>query len=424
MVKSLYKYSQYNIEIDHRENGDTFICNTYSSNGKWINKQDFDDIKNKTNIDICDVPEYLAKAGFIVPVEVNEYKRLLKDNKNILEKPNMLDLTIAVTRSCNYNCVYCFEKNELGVGNISNETIDEIIKFIEKKLKEHNFKSIRIVYFGGEPLLNISAIKEIDCRLKAITSIPIIGHITTNGRFLTKEVAKELQNCNIQSAQITLDGLPKEYAKLKGCTESDFYSVIDNIKNVYDTIRIEIRINVGIDNAESVKKLISFLADEQIKCTIYIDNIKYYEHNKSEFMSDYDKYVASYKDIIDFVYSNGYNKFFYKLYPCRTCTSCQANMPYYFAIDTNGYIYKCPDFIFKKEFIIGNVHEGITVPSLNNIFIDNKLYDKCVKCAYRPICNGLCTTDRIIFNKGVNCEALQKWYNYRILMRLKNLCTT
>lgn len=413
MERTLYKYSQYNIEVEHQDNGDTFICNTYSSNGKWINKQDFDDIKNKTNIDIYDVPEYLAKAGFIVPVEVDEYKQLLKDNKNILEKPNMLDLTIAVTRSCNYNCIYCFEKNELGTGNISNETIDGIILFIEKKLTEHDFKSIRIVYFGGEPLLNVSAIKEIAHRIKNITNIPIIGHITTNGRLLSSELANELKDYDIKTAQVTLDGLPKEYALLKGCKESDFYSVIENIKAVQDIIGLQIRLNVG-DNIDSIKGLISYIYEKDLKCTIYVDNIKNYEHDSKQFMKDYQNYVESYKDIMTFVYEKGYEKLFRRVKPCHVCTACQANLQFYYAVDTEGNIYKCPDFIFRNEFVIGNVFDGITNDELNALYIENPLYDRCNECGYKPLCNGLCTTDRIILGKGINCRALQEWYRFRI----------
>ena len=418
-MNKLYKYSQYNIEIENKPNGDTYLFNTYTSHGRWIPKADLDDIKDNQSIDLGDVPIYLAKEQFIIPNNIDEYERLTESNNNRLSNPSMLDLTIAVTRSCNYNCTYCFEKNELGAGNISSKTIDGIIIFIEKKLMEHDFKSIRVVYFGGEPLLNISAIKEIAQKIKNITDVPIIGHITTNGRYLTPEAVKELKDYNILSAQITLDGLPEEYAKLKGCKKSDFYEVIDNIKNVQDTIRIEIRINVGSNNVESVKKLISFLVNEGLKCTIYIDNIKYYEHNEKEFKEDYADYVQSYKEIINHVYQNHYEDYFYKIKVRRACAACQANMPYYFAIDIDGNIYKCPDFIFKKNFVVGNVQKGVTVQALDDIFIKNPLYTKCEKCAYKPLCNGLCTTDRIIFNKGINCEALKEWYKYRLQLQLK-----
>ena len=221
-MNKLYKYSQYNIEIENKPNGDTYLFNTYTSHGRWIPKADLDDIKDNQSIDLGDVPIYLAKEQFIIPNNIDEYERLTESNNNRLSNPSMLDLTIAVTRSCNYNCTYCFEKNELGAGNISSKTIDGIIIFIEKKLMEHDFKSIRVVYFGGEPLLNISAIKEIAQKIKNITDVPIIGHITTNGRYLTPEAVKELKDYNILSAQITLDGLPEEYAKLKGCKKSDF----------------------------------------------------------------------------------------------------------------------------------------------------------------------------------------------------------
>lgn len=416
----LYKYSQYNIEVDKKHNGDTLLFNTHSSKGGWIPREDYDDIKDNKSIDLGDVPVYLAKAGLIVSNEIDETKYINEDHKMVEKGTGSLDITIAVTRSCNYHCSYCFEINELGTGKISSETIDGVIKFIGSELTKHKYKRLKVVYFGGEPLLNIQAIKEISSKLHKITDIPIIGHITTNGRLLTADVAKELTDCGIKTAQVTLDGLPKEYAKLKGCTESDFYSVIENMKNVQDIIGIQIRLNVG-NNKESIKKLIKYISDEGIKCKIYIDNIKYYNHSKDEFINDYQKYVESYKDIMNYVFENGYTEMFGRLYPVITCTACQANMPHYFSIDTDGNIYKCVDFMFKKEFIIGNVFDGITNDKLYKTFIDNPLYDKCYSCAYRPLCQGLCTTDRLILDKGVNCEALQEWYRFRIKKQIESI---
>ncbi len=336
-----------------------------------------------------------------------------KINSERKDLERTLELVIAVTGSCNYHCSYCFEQENTNRGSISKSTIEGTISFISNILKETSFKKIRVTYFGGEPLLNVPAIKDIACRLKEITDIPIIGHLTTNGRCLTPQVLDELKDCDIKSAQITFDGMSKDYARLKGCEESDFYAVIDNIKAVQDRIHNTIRLNVS-DNKDSLKELISYIMTEEIKCDMYLDSVNHQYYDSREYMDSFQRYVETSKDIISFIYSNGYKDHFVRLIPNNKQTGCSANTPYYFVIDTEGYIYKCTELIFKKEYAIGSVLEGITNDELNNLFLKNELYDKCNDCKIKSICQGKCTVERCIYNKGINCEALEDLYSFQI----------
>lgn len=413
-----YKYSQFNIEVNENDNNEILLFNTYSSQGKWITKSEYIEIKDKNNIDLGDVPEYLSDLGFIIPIDVDESTYLEEDHIKMAYGIDILDLTIAVTGCCNYHCKYCFEISNDRHIDLETDTIEKIIKFINNELSKHKFKSIRICYFGGEPLLNIDGIKDINNKIRNITQLPIYSFIITNGRYLNLKTLNELKECNLEVAQITIDGPPKEYAYIKGCSENDFYSVISNIKEIQNEIDIIIRIHVGKNNSESVKKLITYLCEEKIKCKIYISNIKYYEHDKIQFMQDYAEYVECYKDIMTFVFKNGYEDKFIRVYPVHQCGACQANSKYSFTIDTKGNLYKCMESLFNKEFIIGNVTDGITEEHINSIYIDNPLYNECSHCKFRPLCNGICTTDRLVLDKGINCKALKEWLKYRIKLKM------
>lgn len=409
-----YKISQYNTIADRNDNGDLLLFNTISSKGRWVPTGVYDQMKDQECIHSIDVPDYMIRDGYVVPQYVNE----LEQHNSLSDNSDTLELTVAVTKDCNYHCTYCFEKGKNDKEDINDHTIQGIMSFVSELTGKHEFNRIKVVYFGGEPLLNISGIKEIARRLRKVTDIPITGHLTTNGRYLTADILKDLDDCNIRTAQITMDGMPKEYARLKTCNESDFYEVIDNLKSIQDIIEVQIRINVG-DNSESVKELIAYIAREKIKCYMHLEDITYLEHSSEEYLDGYSKYVESYKDIMRFVYNNGYQGYFGNIIPKHHRVACQAKRPYYYVIDTRGNMYKCPELVFREEYSIGSVFDGITNTGLNDLYMSNRLDEKCDACINRPLCNGKCTTIRCIYNKDINCEALDELYRFQIKMGMK-----
>lgn len=116
----------------------------------------FATIKNETIDDKtpCLYFEELLKQGFIKPIELNEFNKILTIERSAAYESTEEKLTfvIAPTLACNLNCVYCFENGYRNKKTMSEETLDEVISFIESKLKNQT-KSIHITWFGGEPLL-------------------------------------------------------------------------------------------------------------------------------------------------------------------------------------------------------------------------------------------------------------------------------
>ncbi|MFR3188889.1 MAG: radical SAM protein [Phocaeicola sp.] len=64
-----------------------------------------------------------------------------------------LYIIINPTLNCNFKCWYCYETHERN-SKISFETVQSIKKYIQNELNTNcQLKSIRIDWFGGEPLI-------------------------------------------------------------------------------------------------------------------------------------------------------------------------------------------------------------------------------------------------------------------------------
>lgn len=408
-METLYKYSQFNIEVD-KYKGKTYIYNTYSSNGAWVADEEITFLKNGNFIN-----EELIESSILVPYEIDEVQRYLGEVNKACHDDTHLQFTIAVTKNCNYRCFYCFERNHISNidCNMNQETMDNVIDFIIREAqKRDRLKKITIQWFGGEPLLNIDAIKYITSELKERYinnhTIELVGLITTNGRLLTVETVNELtSNYNIKGCCITLDGLAKDYAKIKGCTESDFYKVIENIRLNQNKINIAIRLNVS-NNVDALKNVIKFIEDERIKVRITYDHVWDTDLASEEYLESYGAFVGKSDELDKYIKTVGTTAT-YKIYNTnKKLACCIANQNNHFAINVDGKLSRCNERIMDAEHSIGNVIDGVTDNELDSRFIDNPLYDKCYECSHLPMCLGKCAMERLIENKGINCEAVKQ----------------
>ena len=101
--------------------------------------------------------------------------------------------TLLVTRSCNLNCVYCFEKHKNFPGKKMMD-FNTAITILSKEfdIYRSTYKKgerFAIEFFGGEPLLNFHLIKDVwHWVKKQELEFPYIFQITTNGTLLTPMV--------------------------------------------------------------------------------------------------------------------------------------------------------------------------------------------------------------------------------------------
>lgn len=154
------------------------------------------------------------------------------------------DITLQVTRNCNFSCRYCSFTNNKEIQR-NHEKKNMSIKIAKKCvdfLYNHSFDTnkVNISFYGGEPLINYKLIYEIVKYSNAkFHSKKIDYSMTINGSLLTKEIIYFLIENNFKLS-ISIDG-PKEiqnfhrkYSTNGGDTFDIVYSNIMLIKEIND----------------------------------------------------------------------------------------------------------------------------------------------------------------------------------------------
>ncbi|BDB99782.1 radical SAM protein [Saccharolobus caldissimus] len=127
-------------------------------------------------------------------------------NKDIINFFNKnITLVILPTEQCNFRCVYCYEKFKNG--KMTKDIVNSLKLFLEKRISSLDY--LKIIWFGGEPLLAYDIIIDIMEFIKSKTDNgkpKVRGFMVTNGYLLNLEKAKKLAELNVNEFQVTLDG--------------------------------------------------------------------------------------------------------------------------------------------------------------------------------------------------------------------------
>ena len=341
----------------------------------------------------------LAKLGMFVANREEEKQSILSliDRKN---KANPgLNVTVVLNMDCNLACIYCFEEGMKGRLYMWEDTADLLIKFIKSKFTQDKEK-LTIDFYGGEPLLSYRMIKAISTKLMAFIKRRGAGYkfnLVTNGTLFRKRVAEELVPLGLERVKFTLDGpreLHNSYRPFISGSGS-FDTIISNIENTCDLVKIIIGGNYDKDNYKQFVQLLDYLVTidltpDKIHAIKFDPIVKH--PNGTACPTDYDGGCMSIDEpwLLDAdrllrkeIIKRGYNT------PKPLPAPCMIEIKDAFVVNYDGTIYKCPAFIGRQEFAIGSLESGDTDYSsvYKTDFFKN---EKCFDCEYLPLCFGGC----------------------------------
>ena len=124
-----------------------------------------------------------------------------------------------------------------------------------------------MMFFGGEPLLNLPVVYYLAEHVHAAArarGVPLTISIVTNGLLLTPEVVDRLLPYGFTGAKITLDGDQAAHDRkrpLRG-GQGTFDKIIANVRAIAGKCTISIGGNFDADNADSYPALLDFLAGQ------------------------------------------------------------------------------------------------------------------------------------------------------------------
>lgn len=154
-----------------------------------------------------------------------------------LVEHNCSQLVLSLTEQCNMRCEYCGYHDRYDDGNLYIEMSLNTAKKAIKLYLEHSIALSEVVisFYGGEPLLKFSFIKECVQYAKSVSfGQHIKFHITTNGILLNRDVVEYLKE-NDFVVSVSIDGpraLHDRYRKNIDKTGT-YDTVINNLKNIY-----------------------------------------------------------------------------------------------------------------------------------------------------------------------------------------------
>jgi len=259
--------------------------------------------------------------------------------------------------------------------------IQKLRRFLEKD------KKAVLVFYGGEPLLELEKIKQI------IDNISVPFRMQTNGKLLNKLPINYLNK--IDKILVSIDGNKKRTDYNRGAGTYD--SVLDNIKQARKQgYKGEIVARMTISEFPDIFNQLKNLMDTKLFDSYHwqIDSGFYkFDYNKSKFEKFSNEYNSQIKKLIKLWLKELKKGKVIKFYPLlaiadsilkneKTLLRCGAGYAGY-AISTTGKIVACPIMNSIKNFEAGNLDSN---PSKLKKFS----IEECDLCDYKNLCGGRC----------------------------------
>ncbi len=341
----------------------------------------------------------LKDNGIIVDNNVDENKKILlvKEKKNT--NKNTVTFTIALTEGCNAKCYYCYQIGNCTTENreVTQNDYDNILNFIVEQSKG---KKIKIVWFGGEPLLKKDIILYICNKLKE-KNLDYTSNIITNGLLLYKfNINQLIDIVKIEKIQITFDGLYNKHNIRKGFHQDiDQFKLITNnmITLLENNIKINIRVNISLINKDELSDIIEYFTKKYGR----YKNFKiYYELiTEDPQINDYAILTKEREKFVEELFNKNMKidelkKILYL--PKRRTHFCGAQSNDAYFMDIYGNLYVCEHHIWNRDKIISNISNFDKEKYLKLKNTDsNILSNKCKKCVFLPVCQGGCIKEKI-----------------------------
>lgn len=225
-------------------------------------------------------PQHLTAEGTLRP----STQRLLGEKGLLTAAPvNAYSLTVLTSTDCNLGCGYCFQNTgqdprggsrppRIAHARLTTQTITSILDFTDRRMAEAGLDKLKILLFGGEPLLNPSGCLELLSRAAGhgLSSAWMISNLT----MLTPSLAAQLESLGLTSIQVTFDGDREDHDRIRVRRSGGgtFDTIVRNIVRASQvtSIRWTLRVNVSHHNHLGIDALLNRLAAalDVSRCTI------------------------------------------------------------------------------------------------------------------------------------------------------------
>ena len=291
----MYKYKLNPFVWEFEKNGICALYNSLSLATVYIRKENYRDIMSFP-------PDSLIEKDFFVHVDFDSVQYFNKFASHI-NNPCSIDIAyFLLTSECNYNCKYCFIESRFESSKKSYMSLETATKAIE--MIRRNTEKIKIIFYGGEPLLNFKTIKYVVETIKR-SNIQSSFSIITNGSIINNEIITFLKDNNF-NVSISLDGLEDTNNKTRidlngNGTFNRIVSTIEKLRN--NNIKLGISCTINPFNLQKTKELLDVIKRYGINGLGY--NFMTKNPNLSFTIEDESQLITSVLEAEDYWLKNG-----------------------------------------------------------------------------------------------------------------------
>ncbi|MDR1664241.1 MAG: thioether cross-link-forming SCIFF peptide maturase [Clostridiales bacterium] len=369
-----------------------------------------------------------AQAAFLPDSDLNE---TLSEIKSLIEakllftpegkqkaylqsrRPVVKALCLHIAHACNLRCAYCFagqgayggERGLMSAGT-GKKAIDFLIN--SSGARRH----LEVDFFGGEPMLNFNAVKEIVAygrEREKEAGKEFRFTLTTNGTLLT-EADYAFINEQMDNVVLSIDGRREVHDRMRKNADSDigsYESILPKLlqmANSRKNLKHYVRGTYTRYNLDFSKDVLH-LADAGFK-NISVEpavappteGYALTPEDVPALCAEYEKLAA---EMLEREKRGRAFRFFHfeidpEAGPCaiKRATGCGAGTEY-LAVTPEGSLYPCHQFVSESAFRVGSLDEGITAPEVAGRFAGCNVFAKpeCASCFAKYYCGGGCAAN-------------------------------
>ena len=328
---------------------------------------------------------------------------------------------IDVTNKCNFDCRYCYNKNNdfLGEQELSNE---QLLQLVDKIVSELN--PVVVSFSGGEPLLRKTVLLQAINKLK---DKDIDVWLTTNASLLDSNVICELKDAGLNKIFTNIDSEdPSVHDMLRG-KQGSFSKSMETIRQLADIVGADNVVTTLVVTKKNYKSVVPMAKiSKQLgvnKCHL-LDFIPISQESKS-LMLNKEEWFELKNDIEVSGIRKEINLQLCHAFLFMSDENSKMNFPFCMAgrftmiITASGHIIPC-NHLKKKEFYCGNALEDNLLDVWQNSEMLNKFrhYDcsdkGCDSCKKFKTCTGGCKAMSYMirgncFEKDPYCEEFEAY---------------
>lgn len=308
----------------------------------------------------------------------------LINNKRDSQMSAPLKISMNLTKRCNLRCKQCFSNSgELQREELSTEDMKKLFDDMQK------YGTFYICLGGGEPLTRPDLLEILEYGKEKQLAISIVS----NGLLLTKELIEKLNQMELDTFWISLDGLEQNHDYLRGKgTYKKAIEALLLLKEYYKG-KTAVRMSLNKSNISEYKEIIKVAEDVGVNLIRLTPILDFGRAKNEDILINQEQYIDFLKEIreikssIEIVYPNKPTP--NKIWIGQNGFGCHCGKEAVWLDEAGDY---SPCIFWGEKYTLGNIKETPYIELWNMSLKASEFEgnETCKKCANYKNCRGGC----------------------------------